>query len=189
MARRSIRGYTAPLSEEDKAIHERRLAEEALRRQRLDYLNASKRGWTLEGAVDIIGNILRTANVRGQRSNLYDSRDDLSLRVERSFGVAADLYIHLRTDYDSKIVNPDNEKQAAGTYLVQIEIGWSGTSRSIAAATASIALYRELVDLGAEIAALMEQNSVRWVWDFSPKEPEIPAPVVAEAEKLPTSTE
>jgi len=91
------------------------------------------------------------------------------VEVERAWAVGATLYIRMETEYDSKIVNPDDDTQAVGRYAVHTELSWSGTSRSIAEATASVAVYNELIAAAAEIEAVMQRERIIWTWGVPEK--------------------
>jgi FAD/FMN-containing dehydrogenase len=105
--------------------------------------------------------------VRGRRVRLELSRDDyLTLEVERAWAVTASLYVRLESDWNGRLVNPDNDREVARLMRYAVELSWSSTHRSVAAAAASVALYRELVELAAEVEAILAEGRIATVMNL-----------------------
>jgi len=92
-----------------------------------------------------------------RRRNLNEMTNYLSVNLEQGFGVGAELIIRLEPDYAGRSENPDDTSEHAVPGRVAVEISWAGTSRNIAAAVASVALYQRLIEVGAGIEAHFAQ--------------------------------
>lgn len=140
-------------------------------------LLASKtRDQAIEQVVALVGDM----RIRGASVERYSG---VTVRVERSFGVSADLYVRVEREdgfgslTDAGIRNPDDPTQRGGYISVRVELNWSGTSRSISESVASVKLYTELIEAAAEIEAVMARERIRWTFGI----PEtVPEPVAAE---------
>lgn len=120
-------------------------------------------GLTVEQAVDKVQKLVEGFHIRGICDGDMGRYDGLTVTVERSWGVNADLYIRYERT-DDKTTNPDNSNESAGTYRFTTSISWSSTGRSLAQATASVKLYQELIEVAAEVEAVMKEDRVIWTW-------------------------
>jgi hypothetical protein len=81
--------------------------------------------------------------------------DRLSVDIERAFGVNANFTASL--GYGS--MERDGESVAV-VYEPRADVCWSAMGRTVANATAALALYREVLELAAEAETLL--NEVTW---------------------------
>lgn len=147
----------------------------------IEELNGKRKAWrnlitsgiTHEAAMKIVADYIKSTNIRGAR---YDSSYARTLEVRRGWDVQASLYMEFeRSDRDYMgISNPDNDQERAGTYDFEVKVSWSGTSRTVEIGLANIALYRELLELAAEIKSMMREYKVIWTWGIAKPEPETP---------------
>ena len=105
--------------------------------------------------------------LRGRvRVNLNDDR--LSVYVERAFGVDANFNAILGYATIEQEGKRDGDGREAGqgggrlvaTYEPKTSVSWNLSRRSVAAATAALALYREVLELAAEAETLL--GDVTW---------------------------
>ncbi len=75
-------------------------------------------------------------------------RDDFCLNFEQAWGVGCNLRITFRPN-----TTADRHGQNITRIKTTCDLGWSSTNRSLAEATASVALYRQVIELGALIEA------------------------------------
>ena len=138
------------------------IAEEKLTSDRKRFVKALNNGRTYTEAHAITRDIIVAANIRGMKS-LNDSTfgGGLSLEFERGWTIGCRLSIRFDLDYDSRVTNPDNTKQAVTFFKPVIDLTWSSTGRTVAAATASLALYREVIELAAELEAVLNESAIR----------------------------
>lgn len=80
--------------------------------------------------------------------------------------ISADLYVSFDADYDHLMKNPDNAEQRIATLTPRVRISWSGTSRTVAEATLALTIYRELAEAGAEIEAVLSNETVIRTFGF-----------------------
>lgn len=140
----------------------------ALENARKRFQSAAK-SMTLEQAHAKITELVKSFRLRGLR----DSSDLTSVTVERACGVSASVYFRYEREDGLGIVNPDDETQRVNSYALRIEFSWSSTGRTMAEALASANLYRELIDMAAEVEAVMGREKVVSTWG-------IPEVIVAE---------
>jgi hypothetical protein len=119
--------------------------------------NVASKSMTAAQATEKIKALVASCNVRGVKAPYGDG---LTVEVERGWAVSATLYVRMERDYDRVVTNPDNSDQKAFHYTLKTEVSWSGTSRSIAEATASVKLYQELIELAAEIEATIGRERI-----------------------------
>jgi len=81
----------------------------------------------------------------------YD--ESISLTWDRAWAVSANLSIRFERDVED-ITDPKTGK-VFKVYRPIVEIGWSSTTRNISNATAAIALYRSVTELGALIESVL----------------------------------
>lgn len=87
----------------------------------------------------------------------------LRIDARRAWGVNGTLSVRLNVNDHA---HPTAPERAAGAnwsismYRGTVEVSWSSTGRSVAAATAALALYRELVELGAELEAVLGEMTI-----------------------------
>jgi hypothetical protein len=130
-----------------------------LRVQRDSFRQASS-GITSGEADSKVQDIVKSFNLRG--ANLQGGYHG-SVEVRRGDDVQATLYI--RWDREDDIVeNPDNPNHRVWRYRMHTELSWAGTSRSIAVAVANVKLYQELIELAAELEAVMGRERVISIW-------------------------
>lgn len=120
-------------------------------------------GLSTTDAYKKINDIVKAFNIRGISPSSSEYRS--TVQVERAWGVGATVYFSYDRSSDA-LVNPDDSNQRVYTYSLKVEISWSGTSRSLAEATASIALYRELTEMAAEVEAIMQRERVVYRYGF-----------------------
>lgn len=122
------------------------------------------RGLTYQEAADKIKALITSFNLRGVKPN-----GGLDVTVERAWGYGASLYVRIeRTDV--RIENPDDVAQRAGTYTVTTKLSWSSTGRSIAESVAATKLYTELIEVAAEVEAVMLHEHIYWTYGVPEKE-------------------
>ena len=110
-------------------------------------------GLTYEEAQTKICEIVESMKIRGGRL------DGTTLRVERSWGIGGDVRVNfIRSDAVTK--NPDDATQTVYHYSVTCEVSWSSTQHTVAEAAACVKLYAELVDVAAEVEAVMSRERV-----------------------------
>lgn len=134
---------------------------------RCEFAQACK-GLTADEARAKIAQLVDSFKIRGRRNY---TTSGVTLDVERAWGVAGALYITLERDHDNAIVNPDDENQRAYRYRVETKLSWSSTGRTIAEALASTKLYTELIEVAAEVEAVMNHERIVYVYG-------LPEPVV-----------
>lgn len=121
---------------------------------------------TVDQATAKVVELVNNAHVRGvtvahgSGVTLYMDR----LRPGSHYGNDATCYVRFERDHDSRIVNPDNNRQCAGYYTAKIELSWGGTSHSLANSAASIKAYTDLLELANEIQAVLENDRIAWVF-------------------------
>lgn len=115
---------------------------------------------TVAQAREKITGLVKSFHLRG----LQDSDDLMSVNVERAWGVSASVYFRYDGRHDNPITNPDDESQRVYSHSLRIEFSWSSTGRSMAEALASANLYRELIDMAAEVEAVMGREKVVSTW-------------------------
>ena len=80
----------------------------------------------------------------------------VTLYWERSWTASCHMDIRLATDRVRTLKGGAQEV----TYSPEVNVAWSSTSRTVAEATAALALYREVVELAAEVQALLESHLI-----------------------------
>ena len=122
---------------------------------RNEFRKACKGITTKEASAKVI-ELLESMHIRRARIGDYSG---VSVNVERAWGVSADLYIRFEQDGE-RLSNPDDPSQSAWKYCVTTSISWSSTGRTIAEATASINLYKELIDAACEVESVMRGERI-----------------------------
>lgn len=125
-------------------------------------------GLTAEQASAKIVALLESMRIRGAK---VEGSCGVRVEVERAWAVGGTLYVGMDRNYAARIVNPDNDRQAAGEYKLKTELSWSGTSRSLADSIASVAVYTELIQAAAEVEAVMSHERVVWTFGLDDPEP------------------
>lgn len=80
--------------------------------------------------------------------------DSFYMEIRRSWGVEATLHIRRRVVWENRA-----EVEGFRVYpqTFEVTLNWSSTGRSIATAQASVALYQELINLGATLTSKVEE--------------------------------
>jgi hypothetical protein len=115
-------------------------------------------------ALKIAEVILREYAIRGMQPFKVSSSDFLNVEFKRVGGVGCDLSIGFSTG-DRKPVYARRGNEVVDHAWVQrldVKVCWSSTGRSVASATAHLALYREVVELAALIESRLAQETVGW---------------------------
>jgi hypothetical protein len=142
-----------------------------LERRRRAFKKASS-GITAEQAVAKIKALVESFRIRGSERS-HAGYDGYTLEIERAWGVSGTLYIRLERE-DGRTVNPDDDHQYAGSYRVATSMSWSSSTRTLAESVAVVKLYQELIEVAAEVEAVMARERVSWTWGVP--EPAVEAP-------------
>jgi hypothetical protein len=139
-------------------------------------------GLRMDDAKVRVQQLLADARIRNAR--ITDNYDGVTIEVERTFSVSATLYVRFeRKDWsDHGVTNPDADGQRAGVYAQRCELSWGGMSHGVSDALACVSLYRDLIEIAAEIEAVFARLTVVWTWGLPEPEPEEqPAETLADA--------
>lgn len=148
------------------------LAADKLTRERKDFMKAILYGRSIDDAAKIVNKIVTAANIRGMRHMSEFNGGSGYIEFERGNRIGCSMSIRFDHDYDSRVVNPDNPQQAVAFFTPNVEVTWSSTGRDVAAATASLNLYREVIELAAEIETVLKEESIKRYWSLgSPDQP------------------
>lgn len=117
-------------------------------------------GLTVKEATAKVKVLVESFHLRGMRP--LDGDHGVSVEVARSWGVEANLYIRFDSNDSERerLVNPDNKDEWVYTYRLRVETSWSSTTRTLAESVASIKLYQELVEVAAEVEAMINREKV-----------------------------
>ena len=118
-------------------------------------------GMTLDAAQTEVTKLAMESGIRG-------------VVVEDSFGptiyirranreIEAAIYVRFDRN-DDEVLNPDDPTQKAGSYNARLDLSWSSSTRSLAAAQANVAAYQDAVTLAAELQAWLERQRITWTW-------------------------
>lgn len=121
------------------------------RQHRFDLLSRST---TLTTAKIEINRIIQDAGIRGMRHD-----EDHGYADVRRGNEEVNLYLRWNSD-DGRSVNPSNPNHMIRKYTLKTEVAWSSTSRSLNQAAVAIKIYQELVELGQELEARFERETV-----------------------------
>jgi len=116
---------------------------------------------TPETALDHIRTFLEQAAPAGMQSRaITPTLHGVQVGVDHGFAVGATLFVQITQRLDDAVVNPDSilieptdKHEVAVPCSVVATVSWSGTTRSMSEAAASIFLYQQLVALGAAVEA------------------------------------
>lgn len=118
------------------------------------------RGWE---ALAEAARIIKAVNIRGMRGgDLTGLSNYIHVEFERGWAIGASLSIRLDRE-GREVANPDAAPDlfdGVGRLAAVVEVGWSSTSRTVAEATASLALYREVTELAAELEATLDRMKI-----------------------------
>lgn len=135
---------------------------------RRDFKRAAD-GLTITEATEQIVTLLRAMNIRG---GTVESSYGITLRVERSWAIGADLMVRFDESFSAKgIENPDNPLQRVSPVSGKVELNWSGTSRSVSESLAAIKVYTELTEAAAEVEAVIARMRIVYKWGFEGIQP------------------
>jgi hypothetical protein len=134
-------------------------AQKALNHKRDHFRQAKAWASMRERSTEIMA-WLKEYKLRGLRISNYCG-SSLHLTVERAWAVGCSAT--LKFERVDVIVNPDDPSDRVEKYAMCGDVSWSSTSRTVAEATAAIALYREMVELVAEAEATF-RNPVGLYW-------------------------
>lgn len=90
----------------------------------------------------------------------------LYIDFERSFAVGATLQIGLRPRPAAE-ARKHSDGRSLRSLSVEVEVEWSSCGREIPEALAAVALYRDVVELGADIQTVLERMRPIGVTDGS----------------------
>ena len=88
---------------------------------------------------------------------------NLTMEWERTWAVGCTLYVNFERNLEERserVSKGVSKKYVCEVYSVKVDVSWSGTSRSPAAARASVALYSQVADLATLIQAQLEPLSI-----------------------------
>jgi hypothetical protein len=146
------------ISPEDKARHD-------LEKARLRYLKAC-RGTTVTEASHQVAQVLRDRLPRGGHisHNLSDDPVPMNgyhITVRRSFHVEVNIYVRFVTQWEGRLTNPDNDLEVLWPHTCEATVNWGCCgSMGVTLATAKLALFREAVDLVADVQVAMDQLTI-----------------------------
>ena len=140
------------------------------------YKEATRQHTSRATAMQRVATMVNDSGLRGiPESNLRmldeigkgttEQTESLLISFERSPAIGCTLEIELRHSFDlpETFEATDLDGYTVKVYKSSLRsrIGWSGTSRTLAEAVASNKLYREVIELGAEIEAMASR------WDIA----------------------
>lgn len=112
-----------------------------------------------ERFAELMGPLAEAAKrLRGRVRVSLDS-ERLFVEVERAFAVSASMSASLNGI--GRLEREGEESVFVVTLEPRVDVSWSSTQRGVAAATAAIALYRELTELAAEAEVLLNEQTWR----------------------------
>jgi len=115
-----------------------------------------------EAAIQIAADTVREHAIRGMRPFDVSRGGCLNLEFKRGWAVSCDLSIRLSSG-DRRPVHERRGREVVAHMWVQrpiVEVCWSSTGRSVAAATAALALYREVTELAALIESRLAEETI-----------------------------
>lgn len=114
-----------------------------------------------EAAIQIAADIAREHAIRGMRPFNVSSGGCLNLEFKRGWAVSCDLSIRI-TAGDRRPISARRGEATVYAYVQRpvVEVCWSSTGRSVAAATAALALYREVTELAALIESRLAEEAI-----------------------------
>lgn len=117
-------------------------------------------------AIDIAAGIIREHEITGMRPFDASRGGDLNIEFKRARSVSCDLYVRFTTGERREVHSGrGRNREIVGHVWVQrpiVEVCWSSTGRNVAAATAALALYREVTELAALIESALSEHTVAW---------------------------
>lgn len=128
-----------------------------------EYRSATSRDWS-EKQSEVAAYVAKRANaIFGLNSEFTAENftgDSIFLRYERSFTVGCDVQVTFRKDYEEEtyLNRETGEKAILRKVNAKVELNWGGTSRGVAEAFASIALYEECAKLAAELESVFKNG-------------------------------
>ncbi len=140
---------------------------ERIRREQQNHrreLEKMRHGMNVKDALLTVRQIMMRRDVKGVRVGLTELdmlHSDCHLGVERGWAVGCDLYVKfpLWGAYDDRVEDPENNKVWMKVNY-EIELSWSSSGRTPLQALACVNLYKEMVDLAAEIEAYLVSNDI-----------------------------
>lgn len=143
-----------PTPEEQAIIERDRKAEKARK-----LLIQAQRGTDVEM---LLGELhMRASERRIPRARISKGSFDTSItiRVERSWGVNVDLDIRFSPDFGKRIEDTENNISYTPCDY-EVLVNWSACRRSLPQALAAANLYREIIDLAADLEAIIQGANV-----------------------------
>jgi hypothetical protein len=140
----------------------------ALERKREEFRRVQN-ALTQEQAAEKIKTLVEGFHLRGLR-RLDATGGGVSVSVERAWAVSADLYIRFERA-DGEVINPDDEHWHGSYLTVTTQLTWSSTGRTVVEGLAAVKLYQEMLDVAAEVEAVMSHERVAWTYWLPVTEP------------------
>ncbi len=115
-----------------------------------------------DAALQIAADIAREHAIRGMRPFDVSRGGYLNLEFKRGWAVSCDLSIRCSSG-ERRPVHDRRGREIVGHVWIQkpiVEVCWSSTGRNVAAATAALALYREVTELAALIESRLAEETI-----------------------------
>jgi hypothetical protein len=113
-----------------------------------------------DAATQIAADTIREHTIRGMRPFNISRGGSLNLEFKRAWAVTCDLAIRFSSGERRAVHGRRGEVSHVWIQRPIVEVCWSSTGRTVAAATAALALYREVTELAALVESRLAEETI-----------------------------